>query len=79
MFGILGLSLFKIFMIVAIVGLAIGWGIYWYSEMKWRKERQENKQGARSEKLNKSKSEFADYIKKMAKFKKKTYDKKDLQ
>ena len=60
--------MFKIIMIIAVVGLAIAWAIYGYYEYKARQE--EKKQPKQvSERLQKTRTEVADWAKKIAEFK----------
>jgi uncharacterized membrane protein YciS (DUF1049 family) len=64
--------MFKIVMIIAVVGLAIGWIAYGIYALKMRAE--EKKQPRQeSKRLQKSKSEIAEWAQKMAKFKKPTH------
>jgi len=61
--------MFKIFMIVAIGGLAIAWIVYGIYDYKMRQE--EKKQPKqRSERLQKTQSEMSEWAKKMAAYKK---------
>jgi uncharacterized membrane protein YciS (DUF1049 family) len=60
--------MFKIVMIVAVVALAIAWAIYGIYDYKMRQE--EKKQPKQiSERLQKTRSEVADYAKKLAEYK----------
>ena len=60
--------MFKIVMVIAVVGLAIAWAVYAYNEYKARQE--EKKQPPQvSERLQKTRSEVADYAKKLAEYK----------
>jgi uncharacterized membrane protein YciS (DUF1049 family) len=60
--------MFKIVMIIAVVALAIAWAIYGIYDYKMRQE--EKKQPKQiSERLQKTRSEVADYAKKLAEYK----------
>ncbi len=62
------MSLYKIFMIVGVIVVVVGWAAYFLWDYKMRKE--EAKQPKqRGEQLVKSRSEVADWAKKMAEFK----------
>ena len=63
--------MFKIVMIVAVVILAIGWIAYAIYEMKMRRE-EKSKPREASKHLQKTRSDVADYAKKLANFKKPT-------
>ncbi len=59
--------MYKIFMIVGLTVVAVGWAAYFLWDYKMRKE--EAKQPKkRSERLQKTHSEVSDWAKKMAKF-----------
>jgi uncharacterized membrane protein YciS (DUF1049 family) len=61
-------AMFKIVMIIAVVALAIAWAIYGIYDYKMRQE--EKKQPKQiSERLQKTRSEVADYAKKLAEYK----------
>lgn len=63
------MSGYKIFMIVGVIVVAVGWIAYAIWDYKMRQE--EKKQPPkRSERLQKTQSEIADWAKKMAEFKK---------
>ena len=63
------MSLYKIFMLIAVPALIIGWIAYAYWRRKvCEEERQQPKE--ESKRLTKTKSEVADWAKKMAQFKK---------
>jgi len=63
------MSLYKIFMLIAVPALIIGWIAYAYWIRKvCEEERQQPKE--ESKRLTKTKSEVADWAKKMAQFKK---------
>jgi len=60
--------MFKIVMIIAVVVLAVAWAIYGIYDYKMRQE--EKKQPKQSsERLQKTRSEVADYAKKLAEYK----------
>jgi len=60
--------MFKIVMIIAVVVLAVAWTIYGIYDYKMRQE--EKKQPKQiSERLQKTRSEVADYAKKLAEYK----------
>ena len=60
--------MYKIFMLVAIPVLIIGWIAYWLYMRKVIEE--EKKQPKESQRLTKTKSEISDWAEKMASFKK---------
>ena len=60
--------MYKIFMIIAIPVLLIGWAAYWLWDRKMVEE--EKKQPKESQRLTKTKGEISDWAKQMAKFKK---------
>ena len=60
--------MFTIVMIIAVVGLAIAWAIYGYYEFKARQEEKKQPKEV-SERLQKTRSEVADWAKKIAEFK----------
>jgi phosphotransferase system glucose/maltose/N-acetylglucosamine-specific IIC component len=63
-----GKAMFKIIMIIAVAGLAIAWIIYAIYDYKLRQE--EKKQPKQSsERLKKTRSEVADWAKKLVEFK----------
>lgn len=59
--------MFKTVMIIAIVALAIVWAIYGIYEYKMRQEEKKHPKQP-SERLRKTRSEIADWAKKMAEF-----------
>lgn len=62
------MSLYKIFMLITVPALAIGWIVYWLRERKIAEE--EKKQPRQvSRRLTQSKSEVSDWAQKMAQFK----------
>lgn len=62
------MSTYKIFMLIAVPALAIGWLIYWLRERKIAEE-EKNQPRKESQRLTKSKSEVLDWAQKMADFK----------
>jgi predicted nucleotide-binding protein (sugar kinase/HSP70/actin superfamily) len=65
--------MYKIFMIVGITVVGCGWIAYWvYNHIMDKREKQ---QPRRSEHLKKANETMAEYAKKMANFKKKSYEK----
>lgn len=62
------MSLYKIFMLIAVPALAIGWIVYWLRERKFAEE-EKNQPKKESQRLTKSKSEVSDWAQKMADFK----------
>jgi uncharacterized membrane protein YciS (DUF1049 family) len=60
--------MFTIVMIIAVVGLAIAWAIYGIYDYKMRQEEKKQPKQA-SERLQKTRSEVADYAKKLAEYK----------
>ena len=72
--------MYKIFMLIAVPALIIGWIAYAYWMRKVCEEEKEQP-NEESKRLTKTKSEVADWAKKMAQFKKpepkKTYDQDD--
>ena len=60
--------MYKIFMLIAIPILLIGWVAYWLWTRKLDEE--EKRQPKESQRLTKTKSEISDWAKKMADFKK---------
>lgn len=67
---------YKIFMLIAIPAIAIGWIAYaiWIRKIE-EEEKKQPKQS--SERLQKTKSEISDWAKQMAQFKKPTYKRPD--
>lgn len=59
--------LYKVFMIVAIPALIIGWIVYWLWQRKIEEE-EKNKPKQVSQRLTKTRSEVTDWAKKMAEF-----------
>ena len=62
------MPIYKIFMLIAIPALAIGWVVYWLRERKIAEE-EKNQPRQISKHLKKSKSEVSDWAQKMAEFK----------
>jgi len=62
------MTLYKIFMIVGVIVVVVGWTAYFLWDRKMRKE-EEKQPKQRGERLVKSQSEIADWAKKMAEFK----------
>lgn len=60
--------MFTTVMIIAVVILAIGWIAYAIWEMKMRAEEKKHPRQASSQRLQKTRSEVADWAKKMAEF-----------
>jgi hypothetical protein len=60
--------MYKIFMLIAIPAVIIGWIAYWLWNRKIIEE--EKKQPKESQRLTKTKSEISDWAQQMAKFKK---------
>ncbi len=68
--------MYKIFMLIAVSALGIGWIAYYLWERKMRAE--EAKQPKQeSQRLKKTKSEVADYAQKLKNFKKPTHKQPD--
>jgi hypothetical protein len=67
---------YKIFMLIAVPVIAIGWIAYviWMRKIE-EEEKKQPKHG--SERLQKTKSEISDWAKQMAQFKKPTYKRPD--
>ena len=62
------MSTYKLFMIIGVIVVVVGWAVYFLWDYKMRKE--EAKQPKqRSERLQKTQSEISDWAKKMAQFK----------
>jgi len=61
--------MYKIFMLIAIPVLIIGWVVYWLWMRKVIEE-EKNQPKKESQRLTKTKSEISDWAQKMAKFKK---------
>jgi len=59
---------YKIFMLIAVPVLAIGWIVYWLRERKIAEE-EKNQPKKESQRLTKSKSQVSDWAQKMAEFK----------
>jgi hypothetical protein len=59
--------MYKIFMLIAIPALIIGWIAYWLWQRKIEEE-EKNKPKQESQRLTKTKSEVSDWAKKMAQF-----------
>ena len=62
------MSIFKIFMLIAVTALAIAWIAYWWW-MRKIEEEEKNQPKQVSKRLTQTKSEVSDWAKKMAKFK----------
>jgi len=62
-----GMPMFTIIMIIAVVGLAVGWAVYGYYEYKARQEEKTQPKQV-SKRLQKTRSEVADWAKKLAQF-----------
>jgi len=60
--------LYKIFMLIAVPALAIGWIVYWLRERKIAEE-EKNQPRKESQRLKKSKSQVSDWAQKMAEYK----------
>ena len=60
-------KMYKIFMLIAIPALIIGWIAYWLWQRKIEEE-EKNKPKQESQRLTKTKSEVSDWAKKMAQF-----------
>ncbi len=60
--------MYKIFMLIVLPALAIGWIAYVMWERKMREE-EKNRPKPQSERLTKTKSEISDWAQKMAEFK----------
>jgi len=59
---------YKIFMLIAVPALAIGWIVYWLRERKIAEE-EKNQPRKESQRLQKSKTQVSDWAQKMAEFK----------
>ena len=59
--------MYKIFMLIAIPALIIGWIAYWLWQRKIEEE-EKNQPKQESQRLTKTKSEVSDWAKKMAQF-----------
>jgi len=68
--------MFKYFMIGAVVVLGVAWIIYAVYEYRWR-QYEKNQPKASSQRLQKTRSEVADWAKQMANFKKPVYKRPD--
>jgi len=62
--------MYKIFMLIAIPVLLIGWVAYWLWNRKIIEEEKKQPQKKESQRLTKTKSEISDWAKQMANFKK---------
>jgi hypothetical protein len=62
------MSLYKIFMLITIPALAIGWGAYWWWMRKIAEEEKSQPKQI-SKRLTQTKSEVSDWAQKMAEFK----------
>jgi hypothetical protein len=67
---------YKIFMLIALPALAIGWIVYaiWIKKVTEEEKKMPKQE---SQRLRKTKSEIADWAQQMAKFKKPTYKQSD--
>jgi Zn-dependent protease with chaperone function len=63
-------TMYKIFMLIAIPVLIIGWLAYWLWMRKITEEEKKQPQKNESQRLRKTKSEISDWAKQMANFKK---------
>jgi hypothetical protein len=61
------MMLYKVFMLIAIPALVIGWIVYWLWQRKI-KEEEEKQPKQESKRLTQTKSEISDWAKKMATF-----------
>jgi heme/copper-type cytochrome/quinol oxidase subunit 2 len=68
--------MYKIFMIVGLAVVVVGWAIYFVWDHKMRQQ-EKNQPKPRSERLQKTQSEISDWAKQMAAFKKPVYKKPD--
>lgn len=62
------MSIYKIFMLITIPALAIGWIVYWLRERKLD-ELEKNQPKQVSKRLTQTKSEVSDWAQKMAQYK----------
>ena len=62
--------MYKIFMLIAIPALIIGWVAYWLWDRKMIEEEKKQPQKNESQRLTKTKTEISDWAQQMAKFKK---------
>ena len=62
------MSIYKIFMMITIPALAIGWAAYWWW-MRKIEEEEKNQPKQVSKRLTQSKSEVSDWAQKMAQYK----------
>jgi len=62
--------MYKIFMLITIPLLIIGWAAYWLWNRKILEEEKKQPQKKESQRLTKTKSEISDWAQQMAKFKK---------
>ena len=60
--------IYKVFMLIAVPALAIGWLVYWLRERKFAEE-EKNQPKKVSQRLTQSKSEVSNWAQKMAEFK----------
>ena len=60
--------LYKIFMLIAVPALVIGWIVYWLRERKIAEE-EKNQPRKESQRLKKSKRQVSDWAQKMAEYK----------
>ncbi len=62
------MDIYKIFMLITIPALAIGWGAYWWW-MRKIEEEEKNQPKQVSKRLTQTKGEVSDWAQKMAEFK----------
>ncbi len=62
--------MYKIFMLIAIPALLIGWVVYWLWDRKMIEEEKKQPQKKESQRLTKTKTEISDWAQQMANFKK---------
>lgn len=62
------MSMYKIFMIIGVIVVVVGWAAYFVWDYKMRKE-EEKRPKQHGERLVKTRGEVADWAKKMAEFK----------
>ena len=75
------MSLYKIFMLIAIPALVIGWGTYWWW-MRKIEEEEKNQPKQISKRLTQTKTEVSDWAQQMADFKppeRKKFDDEELE
>jgi hypothetical protein len=64
--------MYKVFMIIMVPAIVIGWVVYWLRERKLDAEEEQNPKKNVSVKLEKTRSEVSDWAQQMADFKKPT-------